>query len=262
MDISDDTTNIAGGSYGAAPLSPTPPTPPTPPPEKKVLKTEDTGKIFEKAICDAYGIPFDGPFKYCQLTVDNLVPRLKTLVSDALFPHCTHTASKGARYDFTSLDGTMHLSAKSNKKKEGQLAPQVVGQPNPQKFCQVLGIPYTTNADLKRYIQENILTILPVLWSYTFDSQIIYYVKETDTIRLITPSSPSSPSTWWVDYQYEWTCSYEKWNNSSSLGIVIDGKKERIIEIQFHTKRKNMAIRWSIEAVLRIFSKQFTVLSL
>lgn len=66
------------------------------------LKTEDTGKIFEKAICDAYGIPYDGPFQYSQADVDKLTPRLKRLVTDNLFPMCAHTASKGARYDFTT----------------------------------------------------------------------------------------------------------------------------------------------------------------
>jgi hypothetical protein len=28
------------------------------------LKTEDTGKIFEMAICKTYGIPFVGKYKY------------------------------------------------------------------------------------------------------------------------------------------------------------------------------------------------------
>jgi hypothetical protein len=156
------------------------------------------------------------------------------------------------------------LSAKSNKKKGGKLAPQVVGQPTPQKFCQVLGIEYTTPESLKQYIQENIVSILPVLWNYTFDSQIIYYVKVTDTIRFITPSPETTTTTavQWSEYQYTWTCPHDKWNNTSSLKLEINGKKETILEFQFHTKRPNMAIRWSIETVLRVFNKQFTVVSL
>ena len=76
--------------------------------EPTKLKTEDTGKIFEKAICDAYGIPYDGPFQYNQADVDKLTPRLKRLVIDNLFPMCVHTASKGARYDFTEI-GRAHV---------------------------------------------------------------------------------------------------------------------------------------------------------
>ena len=133
------------------------------------LMTEDTGKIFEKAICDAYGIPYDGPFQYSQAEVDMLTPRLKRLVTDNLFPMCAHTASKGARYDFTAVAGesggeVLHLSAKSNKKKGGKVAPQVVGQATPQKFWEECvkfsncsnenGVP--DPATLKKYIQENV----------------------------------------------------------------------------------------------------------
>ena len=248
-------TILAMTEPAAVPAAPAAPAP---------LKTEDTGKIFEKAICDSFGIPYDGPFKYSQDEVNKLVPRLSRLATDKLFPPCVHTASKGARYDFTSIDGASHLSAKSNKKKGGQLAPQVVGQPHPQKFCQVLGIEYTTPENLKQYIQENIVSILPVLWNHTFDSQIIYYVKETDTIRFITPlPETTTPAVNWSEYQYTWTCPHDKWNNTSSLKLEINGKKERILEFQFHTKnRQNMAIRWSIETVLRVFNKQFTVVSL
>jgi hypothetical protein len=246
-------------------LAMTEPTPAPTPAAPAPLKTEDTGKIFEKAICDSFGIPYDGPFKYSQDEVNLLVPRLSRLATDKLFPPCVHTASKGARYDFTSIDGKTHLSAKSNKKKGGQLAPQVVGQPHPQKFCQVLGIEYTTPETLKQYIQENIVSILPVLWNYTFDSQIIYYVKETNTIRFITPlpETTTTPAVNWSEFQYTWTCPHDKWNNTSSLKLEINGKKERILEFQFHTKnRQNMAIRWSIETVLRVFNKQFTIVSL
>jgi hypothetical protein len=239
------------------------------PQEKPTLKTEDTGKIFEKAICDSVGIPYDGPFKYSQEEVDKLVPRLSKILTENLFPPCIHTAKKGARYDFTSLDGKMHLSAKSNKKKGGKLAAQVIGQATPTKFCTILGIEYTTKENLKQHIQENISSILSVLWGYTFDSQLIYYVKDTNTIRFITPRNSILSATAtattpvnWSEYQYTWTLSYDKWEGSSSVSITIDGKKEPILEWQFHKNRKNMAIRWSIENILRIFSDQFDILDL
>ena len=251
-------------------------TQPTPDVPKATLKTEDTGKIFEKAICDAYGIPYDGPFQYSQADVDKLTPRLKRLVTDNLFPPCVHTASKGARYDFTAVNGGtgceggtggVHLSAKSNKKKGGKIAPQVVGQSHPQKFCQELGIEYTTPEDLKQYIQANITTVLPMLWKYTFDSPIVYYVKDTNDIRFITASA-AAPD--WSSFQYVWTRTHDKWTNSSSLKVIIDDgvgsgkrKEESILEFQFHTKsRQNMAVRWTIDKVLRIFSGHFTVVSL
>ena len=114
--------------------SSTPATPKTP------LLTEDTGKILEKAICDVYGTPYDGAFVYSQEEVDKLIPRVSNLKTANHFPQCHHTASNGARYDFASDDGTQNLSAKSNKKKGGKVAPQVIGQPSAEKFCQVIGI--------------------------------------------------------------------------------------------------------------------------
>lgn len=244
----------------------------------KTLKTEDTGKIFEKAICDAYGIPYDGPFKYSQADVDKLTPRLKRLVTDNLFPMCAHTASKGARYDFTAVMGesggeVLHLSAKSNKKKGGKIAPQVVGQPMPQKFwdeCSVSGIGVSgigmsetvpDTATLKKYIQENIAAIMPMLWRYTFDSPIVYYVRDTSEIRFIAPGGDAPD---WSSFQYTWSCPYDKWNQSSLLRIVGPGNKEEsIMEFQFHTKsRQNMAIRWCIDKVLQVFAGHFKVTEL
>jgi hypothetical protein len=259
------------------------------------LKTEDTGKIFEKAICDAYGIPYDGPFQYSQDEVDKLTPRLKRLVTDNLFPMCAHTASKGARYDFTSVAGesggeVLHLSAKSNKKKGGKVAPQVVGQATPQKFweeCSGSGTggsgsgsgsvasvesDPTDPATLKKYIQENIAAIMPMLWRYTFDSPIVYYVRDTDQIRFIAPAvvATTAEQPDWASFQYSWTRSYDKWTNSTSLRVVTPGgggggggDTTTIMEFQFHTKsRQNMAIRWCIDKVLHVFAGHFKVTDL
>ena len=242
------------------------------------LKTEDTGKIFEKAICDAYSIPYDGPFQYSQAEVDKLTPRLKRLVTDNLFPMCVHTASKGARYDFTAVaEFGLHLSAKSNKKKGGKVAPQVVGQATPQKFWDECvqftncsnenGVP--DPATLKKYIQENIAAILPMLWRYTFDSPIVYYVRDTDQIRFIAPAAAAAAVSTggpdWSAFQYSWSRSYDKWTNSTSLRVVApgSGKEETILEFQFHTKsRQNMAVRWAIDKVLQVFAGHFKVTEL
>jgi hypothetical protein len=232
------------------------------------LQTEDTGKIVEKAICDAYVIPFNGPFPYNQADVDKLTPRMKRLQTDNLFPMCAHTASKGGRYDFTDiLDDRNHLSAKSNKKKGGKVAPQVVGQATPQKFWDELhhcgGGTVPDIAAMKKYIQENITSILSMLWRYTFDSPIVYYVRDTDNIRFIAPTGVE-PN--WSAFQYTWSRCYDKWTNSTSLRVVLAPggsdhiKEETIMEFQFHTKsRKNMAVRWAIEKVLDVFAGHFKV---
>ena len=222
---------------------------------KKIL-TEDTGKKFEMAICLAYGILYDGKYKYSMEMPEKLKPRLTKVVE--LFPTCSHTAKKGARYDFTSLtDETKHLSAKSTKKGVGKVAPQVIGQSQPKKFCEAIGIPYTNITDLKEYIQTNILTLLPILVSYTFDCPHIYYNQQEDTIRFITLNKPIE----WDKYKLKWTCNWTEWKNGSSLKLIIEEKEVPLLEWQFHTKsRTNMAIRWYYERFLTIFNQNLSII--
>jgi hypothetical protein len=224
-------------------------------PPKKIL-TEDTGKIFEMAICLAYGIPYDGKYKYSMELPEKLKPRLIKVVE--LFPSCSHTAKKGARYDFTGVaDDTKHLSAKTTKKGVGKVAPQVIGQSQPKKFCETIDIPYTNITVLKEYIQTNILTILPILVSYTFDCPNIYYNQQADTIRFITLNKPVE----WAKYTFKWTCDWSKWSNSSTLKIIIEEKEMSLLEFQFHTKsRTNMAIRWYYENFLTIFNQNLCII--
>ena len=222
----------------------------------KKLATEDTGKIFEMAICLAYGIHYDGKYKYGMETPEKLKTRLAKVVE--LFPMCSHTAKRGARYDFTGVaDETKHLSAKTTKKGVGKVAPQVVGQSQPKKFCEIIGIPYTTNTDLKAYMQTNILSILPILVSYTFDCPNIYYNEEKNTIRFITLTTPIE----WAKYTFKWTCDWSKWSNSSTLKVVVEEKEVALLEFQFHTKsRTNMAIRWCYENFLTIFKQNLSII--
>lgn len=223
-----------------------------------VLQTEDTGKIFEMAICLAYNIPYDGNYKYSMELAEKLKERLSKLLE--LFPSCIHTAKKGSRYDYTCLtDERKHLSAKSTKKGVGKIAPQVIGQSQPKKFCELIGIEYTTIHALKQYIQTEIIKIIPILVDYTFDCPTIYYNKEKDTIRYITLTTPIE----WENYSFKWTCDWVAWKNSSMLKVIIEGKEIALLEIQFHTKnRTNMAIRWCYENFLTIWKDNLTIYDL
>jgi len=220
------------------------------------LKTEDTGKILEMAICLAYGIQYDGKYKYSMEDAETLKEKLTKLPT--LFPMCKHTAKKGARYDFTSVeDATLHLSAKSTKKGAGKVAPQVIGQCQPKLFCETLGLEYTSVPDLKRFIQENPAKILSVLVEHTFDCPNLFYNQEKDTLRFITLKNEIN----WDAFEFKWTCDPEKWNNSSTLKIVVQGKEFALVEFQFHTKsRTNMAIRWCYENFLSIFKENLTII--
>jgi hypothetical protein len=186
---------------------------------------------------------------------EKLKPRLSKLLD--IFPKCHHTAKKGSRYDYTCLSGIKHLSAKSTKKGLGKVAPQVVGQCQPKKFCEIIGIEYTTISALKQYIQSDILKIIPILIEYTFDCPNIYYNQEKNTIRYITLNTPIV----WHKYLFKWTCSWRDWNNSSTLKVLIEEEEFALLEFQFHTKsRTNMAIRWVYENFLTIFKENLSII--
>ena len=218
------------------------------------VKTEDTGKQFEMAVCLAYGIPFIGKYKYSMGIPEKLKLRLTKLVS--LFPMCRHTAGKTARYDFTSLDGTMHLSAKTTKKGLGKVAPQIIGQSQPKNFCEVVGLAeYTDVLYLKQCIQENPIKVLTALVEHTFDCPNVYYNQEKDTIRYIVLNT----SIDWNVYGYTWTRNWSEWTNSSTLKV----NGVSLVEFQFHSKsRTNMAVRWNYENFLVLFRNNLAISNL
>jgi hypothetical protein len=213
------------------------------------VKTEDTGIMFERAICFALDIQYDGDYKYSIDEAKSLVPRLKVIRD--IYSRFHHTGRKGGRYDFTSLDdSSKHLSAKTTKKRNAKVAPQVIGQPTPEKFCEIIEIPYNTESLLKEYIQSNIQDILPKLLNYTIDMNcpIVFYTKQTNEILHICLKSILD----WTQFEYTWTTPYSSWRNSSTLKIKLNDKWISLMEFQFHHTRKNMAIRWCFENLLNV----------
>jgi hypothetical protein len=218
---------------------------------KMAPKTEDLGKIFEMAICLVYSIPYIGKYKYGMDEPVKLVPRISQLQS--LFPMCIHTAKHGARYDFTS--GNDHLSAKTTKG-NGRIAPQVIGQPQPKKFCEIIGVNFTNIIELKKHIQLHIQSILPTLVDFTFDCPILYYNAKKNIIKFIKLTAPIS----WEMHKYSWSCDWTEWNNTSTVKIEMGGVAVPLVEFQFHTKnRTNMAIRWCFENFLETFARHLDI---
>lgn len=221
------------------------------------LQTENTGKIFEMAICLTYDISYNGKYKYDMKQPNQLKSRLSKLVE--LFPNCIHSANNQGQYDFTSIDNQRYLSAKSTKKGVGKVSPQVIGQSSLVKFSKMIGTEFQTPYILKRHIQNHILDILPILVKYTFDCPNVYYNEDKNTIRYIELKEDIA----WNTYSFKWTCDYQNWKNSSTLKIIIDEKEIALVEFQMHTKsRKNMAIRWCYENVLTIFKENFMIVDM
>jgi hypothetical protein len=220
----------------------------------KKLETEVRGKEFEMAVCMFYNTKYIGKFKYNMNNANKLKNYLVKLKLDTLFPSCYHSGSKGGRYDFSTNDN-LHLSVKTTKK-DGMIAPQVIGQPSPYKFCNLLNIQFTNILNLKEYIQNNIDTIIFDIEKYTYDCPILYYNEYSKSIKFIKKIKNIK----WNLLDKYWSCDWTKWNNSSSLKIKINNIDIRILEFQFHSKsRTNMAIRWSFENILKYFNDHFEI---
>jgi hypothetical protein len=224
---------------------------------KPALQTEDTGKMFEMAICKAYNITYNGKYKYSYDLAERLQPRLEKL--KAIFPQCIHTAQDRSPYDFTAEENSsLHLSAKTVKKGVAKVAPQVVGQAAPKTLCTHLGISYTTDEALKCYIQENVPHLLDLMTNHTFGCPNIYFHQQKDTIKYITMTRPID----WSAHQYTWTRDWKQWNNSTICKILLPNKSKpvSIAEFQFHSKsRKNMAIRWFYDNILELFKDHMEI---
>ena len=232
------------------------------------IRTEDTGIHLEQVLCEVLGIECKTKNKNNYRSefreeAEMLIPRLKNLSQTHCFAACRyeHTAAGGHPYDFTgTLDSTVRLSIKSAKHKDkAKIAPHTIGQAAPDKFADFVG---ARNAEddtriLKQWIQENVVALLTAVSNHTFDCPIIYYNKGASSLQYITLREPID----WTEREYLWSCSYDRWNNSSTLKVRLpDGKYKAILEVQFHSKsRKNMAIRWAFDALLRAFSEYFII---
>jgi hypothetical protein len=223
-------------------------------PTQEVLQTEDLGKKFEMGICLLYGIPYDGKYKYSMDEAEKLRNRLSKLLT--IFPYeLKHTAKNGSQYDFTgATDNSIKLSAKTTKK-DGKVAPQVIGQPSRKKFCNVFGIVDTASLEeIKSYIEVNASSMLEKYFDTTFDCPILYYNQHKDVLQFIRVINNVD----WSSQAIQFTKIGTAWNESSSIKIG----KITIGEFQVHSHRDCIKFRWSFEKLIELFNDSFEIINL
>jgi len=225
-------------------------------PIKKVLQTEDLGKIFEMAICLLYETPFDGKYKYSMDEANILRSRIEPLLM--AFPHkIKHTAKNGSQYDFCGIDDdTIKLSAKTTKK-DGKVCPQVIGQPSKKKFCDFFGIDISFSLEeIKTHIETNVGNMLSIYFDLTFDCPIIYYNQKTNILQLIKVIKKIEWSEYLIEFSHR--KKNKQWGESSTISI----NNVTIGEFQVHNHRDCIKFRWAFENLLRVFADSFDVISL
>lgn len=227
---------------------------------KPIVKTEDTGKIFEKAICLFFEIEFNGKFKYNIKEANEIKTLLDNLKLYFPYQKIIHSANNHGRYDFTAINDKgkeVYLSAKTTKGKgQSKVCPQVIGQPTKEKFCKINNLQIlSTNDDIKLFIKNNLILLLNNYFEYTFDNNIIFYNNKTKKIIYIIKTKNIK----WNDYKLILKCKKQEWNESTTLYIIIDNKEISIGEFQVHTHRNCIKFRWCFENLLNIFKNYFEI---
>jgi hypothetical protein len=220
------------------------------------LMTEDLGKMFEKAICIAYEIPYVGKYKYSEewpITMAKRLSSLKELYSNT----CVHCAIGGGRYDYHCETSGKHLSAKTSKRAVAKVAPQVIGQCQPRVLAEYFGITFDTNESIKKTIRDNPIPLLKLMEIYTFDSDIVYYNQARDQIKYIVKNNDIPWNSFTYSLTNDWVISGKK---STTIKVKSNEKWYPLVEVQIHDRsRTNMAIRWYFDNILNIFSLHFTI---
>lgn len=225
-------------------------------PAPKKIITEDLGLIFEMAICLLYGIKYNGTFKYSLAAAHKLKDRLGKFKD--IFPYeLNHTAAKGHQYDFTGLvDTSIKLSAKTTKE-DGKVCPQLIGQATKKKFRAYFGLDLAaTDEHIKKYIEENVNTMLTKYDECTFDCPIIYYNEKKNKVQFIRKIGIID----WDKYKIDFThiTKNKTWNESSSISIGATP----IGEFQVHAHRNCIKFRWGFEKFLPFFKEAFEIVDL
>lgn len=229
--------------------------------------TEDFGKKFEMAICLLYNINYDGNYKYSLEDANILKDRIRKL-KDIIPYNLKHIASCGNPHDFKILSNdncnNNYLSAKTckkgknNSKKNGKVAPQIIGQASKKKFYEYfknyINIDINNNIEeIKDIIIKNINILLDHYTINTFNSPIIYYNETRDTLYYIKQNKKINWNK--DDIHFTHIIKNKNWNESSSIKI----NNITIGEFQVHNNRDNIKFRWNFENLLNIYKDSFCI---
>ena len=229
--------------------------------KKDTRNTEELGKVVENQICKSLSIPFVGSYKYESQLPEKVKSRFEKAMMLFQYNKINHTGSKMGRYDITGTndDGTTgFLSIKSSKMASSKICPQVIGQPCHNVFCDYFKIPRSSDkTHIKKFIIENIHTILYDYFNHTFDCDIFYYNEYYDKCLYIKTIQPID----WSSMQLKFTRMLEDWNESNTLHAVgVSGPKAVTIgEFQIHDKRNSIKFRWNFNVILSVFNTAFSV---
>ena len=230
-------------------------------------KTEIIGVSAEVAIADYFNIAVNPDYRNRSnpKVVDLLIPLVPSLFSENNIPIPIEHIAEGLNSVDFELTNDKTLSVKSNQKKLGKVAPQVVGQPTAttyfEHFHDLINEPipdsYEDKAKLfKTFTINNIDTVIQRYWLYLFHCDfLIYFFDVLDkngslgkNPQALVLSKLENPL--WNKTKFTFTQTITSWNESNTVkyeGLAIG-------EFQVHNNRDNFKFRFNLKNILTLIN--------
>lgn len=227
------------------------------------FKTEVIGISAEVAIADYYNIPVNENYRKrgADVIIEQITPILGDVFKNIPTPS-EHIAEDQNPTDFL-LENSSSLSVKTNKKKLGKVAPQIIGQPTSDTYFQHFSdllqedipVSYSDKAKLfKKFSIENIDLVLERYWKNLFHCDYLVYIFDVLDKNGELNEKPNylslsriNPINWEKD-KFTFTQSLESWNESNTVKY----KGISIGEFQVHNNRDCFKFRFLMNNILKL----------
>lgn len=226
-------------------------------------KTEIIGISAEVAIADHFNVPVDPRYRKRgnQDIVKLIIPMVEIIFSNNNIPYpIKHIAVDLNPIDF-ELKDKKTLSVKTNQKKLGKVAPQIIGQPTSETYFTYfkdlinIDIPrsYEEKAHLfKEFTLSKIDRVMEKYWENLFHCDYLIYFYNflnmygdlTGEPQFLVLSKIKSPK--WNKKKFSFTQNIKTWNESNTVKY----DNLAIGEFQVHNNRDNFKFRFNMNNIL------------
>ena len=183
-----------------------------------------------------------------------------------------HVAEEQNPVDFVLEDGSA-LSVKTNQKRLGKVAPQIIGQPTSQTYFEYFedyiefDIPESYKDRIKLFKQisiNEIETVIEHYWNNLFECEHLLYFYDIidkngnvkENYKYIYVKKPANAPKWNTK-RFKFTQSLNTWVESCTVRCITDeGKTISIGEFQAHRNRNCLKFRFNMRGVLKLIESE------